>query len=299
MTMAQDELQQIKEQLKLQNDKLLQQEKLIEHQHTQLLQQEKLAGLGMLSAGISHELQNPLNFVINFSKLSVKLLDDLSEIMEDNEKVLPEADKEDTIDIMEDLRNNISKIAEHGDRAISIIQDILLMSRGKEDEKIPTDIVRLVKEYMALSYHAMRAKHKDFNIKIVEDYAQGLKPLSIVPQLLSRAVLNIMNNACYTVWKKQINMKDSAQVYEPTITVSIKAEGEFILIAIKDNGEGMSTEVKQRLFENFFTTKPVGDGTGLGMGITRDIIVNKLGGKLSFESEENVFTCFDILLPNK
>ena len=134
----------------------------------QLQKQEKLASLGMLSAGIAHEIQNPLNFVINFSKMSKKLLDDLTDVVEDNAEKLPEADREDLSDIVADLRENMSKIAEHGERAISIIQGILLVSRGKDGEFLPTDICRLVKEYVWLSYHAMRANHKGFNITIHE-----------------------------------------------------------------------------------------------------------------------------------
>jgi signal transduction histidine kinase len=174
----------------------------IEQLKQRLHQQEKLASLGMLSAGIAHEIQNPLNFVINFSKMSGKLLDDLSDIVDDNAESLPEADREDLADIVADLKENMSQILESGERAVSIIQGILLVSRGKENEYLPADICHIVKEYVRLAYHAMRANHQGFNVTIREHYQEDLPPVMVIPQDLSRAVLNVMNNACYAVWKK-------------------------------------------------------------------------------------------------
>ena len=271
-------------------------EQQIETLQQQLKQQEKLASLGMLSAGIAHEIQNPLNFVINFSKMSDKLLKDLSEIVADNEDNLSEDDREEVEDIVADLKENLGKIVEHGERAISIIRGILLVSRGKENEFLPTDICKLVKEYVWLSYHAMRANQKNFNISIHETYEEGLPPIMVIPQDLSRAVLNVMNNACYAVWNKSLT---TPQDYAPEIDVSVKLEDANFCIIISDNGEGMSDEVKEHLFENFYTTKPIGKGTGLGMSIIRDIIENKHGGNISFESTEGVGTCFKLTIPVK
>ena len=262
----------------------------------QLKQQEKLASLGMLSAGIAHEIQNPLNFVINFSKMSEKLLSDLAEIVEDNEDKLSEDDREDVEDIVTDLKENMARIVEHGERAISIIQGILLVSRGKENEFLPTDINHLVKEYVWLSYHAMRAKDKRFNIAIHEDYQESMPQVMVIPQDLSRAILNLMNNACYAVFKRSQTEDEN---YKPTIDVKTAISGEQLVISIRDNGEGMTDEVKERLYENFFTTKPIGMGTGLGMGITRDIVENKHDGKLSFKSTAGEGTCFTISIPNR
>jgi len=259
-----------------------------------LKEQEKLASLGMLTAGIAHEIQNPLNFVINFSKMSDKLLADLTEIVEDNEDKLSDEDREEIADIVTDLKENMGKIVEHGERAISIIQGILLVSRGKENEFIPTDINRLVKEYVWLSYHAMRAKDKSFNISIHESYQEDLPRMMVIPQDLSRAVLNLMNNACYAVWKRS---QDQGEGYQPTIDINTSMADGNAIIVIADNGDGMTEEVKQRLFENFFTTKPIGQGTGLGMGITRDIVENKHQGRLTFESEEGTGTRFTINIP--
>ena len=291
----------------------------IEALQQQLKQQEKLASLGMLTAGIAHEIQNPLNFVINFSKLSHKLLDDLSELIPPlvnscgdsaaaTPLTSPQDAAQDCAEIIEDLRSNLDKITEHGQRAISIIQSILLVSRGKDNEYIPSDVCNIVHEYVWLSYHAMRAQHKDFNVAIYENYQQDMPLVKVIPQDLSRAVLNIMNNACYTLYTRSKN-EDSS--YKPQITVSVTSHltpltshltppsgGQgALVITIADNGEGMTEEVKQRLYENFFTTKPVGQGTGLGMGITRDIIENKHHGQLTFTSQQNIGTTFTITIP--
>ena len=271
----------------------------IEQIKQQLLKQEKLASLGLLSAGIAHEIQNPLNFVINFSKMSNRLLNDLTSIVEANAEKLPEADREDLCDIVTDLKENMMQIAENGERAVSIIHGILLVSRGKENEFVPSDVCHIVKEYVRLSYHAMRANHQGFNVTIHEHYQEGLPPMMVIPQDLSRAVLNVMNNACYAVWNKA---QHTGTDYSPEITISVarspqeESENTFV-ISIADNGEGMTDEVKQHLFENFFTTKAIGQGTGLGMSITRDIIENKHGGKVSFTSTEGKGTTFTLTLP--
>jgi signal transduction histidine kinase len=269
-------------------------EQQIEQLKEQLQKQEKLASLGMLSAGIAHEIQNPMNFVINFSKMSDKLLKDLTEIVEDNEDKLPEEDCEEIEDIVADLKENLAKIVEHGERAISIIQGILLVSRGKENEFLPSNIPNLVKEYIWLSYHAMRANYKGFNLSIHENYQEGMQPIMVIPQDLSRAILNMMNNACYAVWKKS---QTAGGDYKPEVSVSVEAKDGNVIITLSDNGEGMSEETKKRLFESFYTTKPVGQGTGLGMSITRDIIEQKHGGTLSFDSTEGVGTTFTITIP--
>lgn len=272
-------------------------EKQIEILQQQLKQQEKLASLGLLSAGIAHEIQNPLNFVINFSKMSDKLLKDLTEIVEDNEENISADDREEVEDIVADLKENMAKIVEHGERAISIIQGILLVSRGKEGEFIPSDINHIVKEYVWLAYHALRANHKGFNITIHESYQDGLPQMMVIPQDISRAVLNLMNNACYAVWDRS---QKEGEDYVPTINIKTALNAEGLLeIAIQDNGVGISDEVKEHLYENFFTTKPVGQGTGLGMGITRDIVENRHHGKLTFESEIGKGTCFTIIIPVK
>ena len=271
-------------------------EQEIELLKQQLSSQEKLASLGLLSAGIAHEIQNPLNFVINFSKMSGKLLSDLEDIVGDIEDKLPDDDREDLEDIMTDLKDNLSKIAEHGERAISIIQGILLVSRGKENEFIPSNINKIVKEYVWLSYHAMRANYKGFNVSIHEQYQENMPLILVIPQDLSRAILNLMNNAFYAVWSKS---QTAGEGYQPEISVNVNTDSSQLTIIISDNGVGMSDEVKQKLYENFFTTKPIGQGTGLGMNIIRDIIENKHGGRITFESVEGEGTQFTLTIPIK
>ena len=275
--------------------------KEIERLRTQVSSLEKLSSLGMLSAGIAHEIQNPLNFVINFSKLSAKLVDDLREVVAEEQELLsPEAKQrvaelnEELDEIVGDLHANLQKIEEHGNRAISIIRGILLYSRGKEDEFIPTDLAKLVKEYVWLSYHSMRANYKGFNLTIREEYATGLPLQRVVPQDFSRAVLNLMNNACYAVYNKS---KRAAVGFEPVIAVSLRQEGDQICLQIEDNGTGMPDAVKEQIFKPFYTTKPAGEGTGLGLSITRTIIEEKHKGTIQVDSEEGKFTRFTIRIP--
>lgn len=266
----------------------------VEELQEQLRTQEKLSSLGMLSAGIAHEIQNPLNFVINFSKMSDSLVKDLKQAMENTLVHLPEDEKEDLDSILHDLSDNLQKIEEHGNRAIGIIRGILLYSRGKEDEYLLTDAARLTKEYVWLAYHAMRANYKNFNISIHENYEDNLPKVKLIPQDFSRVVLNVMNNACYAVWKKA---QDHPTGYQPAISIELKRIAGSLMLTIGDNGEGMEKEVQEKLFKTFFTTKPIGQGTGLGMSIVKDIIENKHHGKIRFASEVGQFTRFVFLIP--
>ena len=275
--------------------------KEIERLRTQVSSLEKLSSLGMLSAGIAHEIQNPLNFVINFSKLSANLVDDLREVVAEEQELLsPEAKQrvaelnEELDEIVGDLHANLQKIEEHGNRAISIIRGILLYSRGKEDEFIPTDLAKLVKEYVWLSYHSMRANYKGFNLTIREEYATDLPLQRVVPQDFSRAVLNLMNNACYAVYNKS---KCVAVGFEPVISVSLRREEDQVCLQIEDNGTGMPAAIKEQIFTPFYTTKPAGEGTGLGLSITRSIIEEKHKGTIQVDSEEGKFTRFTIRIP--
>lgn len=261
----------------------------------QLHTQEKMASLGLLSAGIAHEIQNPLNFVINFSKMSAKLLDDLEDIVGDCADRLDQDDAEELEEISTDLKDNLHKIQEHGERAISIIRGILLQSRGKDGEFLPTDVGNLVHEYVWLSYHAMRANDKDFNISIHEECQANMPKMMVIPQDLSRAVLNVMNNACYTV--RERTASESAD-YTPSISVKVSYDDK-LRISISDNGMGMSQEIKDKLFKTFFTTKPVGHGTGLGLSITHNIITSRHNGELIVDSEEGVGTTFTFIIPVK
>ncbi|MEG1543514.1 MAG: ATP-binding protein [Tannerellaceae bacterium] len=273
----------------------------IEKLQMQIRNLEKLSSLGMLSAGIAHEIQNPLNFVINFSKLSDKLVDDLKEIIEEEKEILSPELWEKLSDIREelnetlsDLHTNLQKIEEHGNRATSIIRGILLYSRGKEDEFMPTNIQQLVKEYVWLSYHSMRANYKGFNISLREHYEENLPLIPLIPQDFSRAVLNIMNNACYAVYSKA---KTALADYQPIITIDLHQEDGNIRLTIEDNGTGMTDEVRAKIFTAFFTTKPIGEGTGLGLSITQSIIEDKHHGKIELDSRMGEYTRFSFLIP--
>ena len=269
-------------------------ERQIQNLRIQILKSEKLSSLGILSAGIAHEIQNPLNFVINFSQMANDMVDDLTDILDEKNIELDDENNKELADTITTLRSYLAKIGEHGHRATDIIQGILLYSRGKSDEFIPTSIQKLLKEYVRLSFHAMRANLADFNVTIKEDYDPAIPEVKIIPQDISRAIINLMNNACYAVWKKQQNSDSS---YIPTVTVETYLQDDLLYIRIEDNGIGMPDEVKRKLFNAFFTTKPVGEGTGLGLSITRNIIEEKHHGKIEFESEEDKYTRFTISIP--
>ena len=260
----------------------------------QLEKQEKLASLGLLSAGIAHELKNPLDFVINYSKVSTSLMEELLALVEKKADQFSDDERDDLDDMASLLKDNLKKIAESGERAVSIVQGILLVSRGTENEFVPTDVCKIVKEYVHLSYHAMRANHPGFNSDIHEQYEEGLPLMMVIPQDLSRAVLNIMNNAFYAVWHKQ---QAEGEAYAPKVDVRVWMEDNQLKIRMADNGEGMTDEVKERLYENFFTTKPIGQGTGLGMSITRNIVEKKHGGKITFDSTPGEGTAFEFTIP--
>lgn len=259
----------------------------------------KMETLGFLSAGIAHEIQNPLSFVINFSKMSEKLLEEMREVLDNVRDKIDDGDAEDLQDIADDLALNVSKIKEHGERAVSIVQGILLISRGKEGERLPTDIPRMVHEYLWLSYHAKRANDKTFNITINEDYQEAMPKLMVIPQDLSRAVVNVVNNACYAVQERQRKEEAAGCEFSPTISVKVTYADEQLVIAISDNGTGMPQNVQDALFHETITTKPVGQGTGLGMQITHDIIVENHGGRIDFTSSEDKGTCFVFTIPAK
>ena len=264
----------------------------------QLLEQQKFASLGKLSAGIAHEIQNPLNFVINFSKMSERLLAGLKDIVSDLEGKIDEDDAADLEDIADDLSTNMEKIKEHGERAISIIQGILLISRGKTGERLPTDIPHLVHEYVWLAYHSQRANDKSFNVSIKEDYQEGMEKVMVIPQDLSRAILNVVNNAYYAIKQRTVKeQEETNESYVPTLSVAVSTESGKLVIVISDNGTGIPADIRERLFRETITTKPIGQGTGLGMQITHDIIVNNHHGEITIASEEGEGTSFTFLIP--
>ena len=250
----------------------------------QLIQSEKMASLGQLTAGIAHEIQNPLNFVNNFSELSVELLEEL------NGNPTLEEQKS----IVNDIKQNLQKIAYHGKRADSIVKGMLQHSRTASVEKQPTDINKLVEEFFVLAYHGMRAKDPGFNCSMEKHLAKDLPLVKIIPQEISRVILNIFNNSFYAVDERS---KNEAKGYRPTVSISTQKVNGSITVTIRDNGKGINEEIRKKIFTPFFTTKPMGHGTGLGLSISRDIIVKGHNGDLKLDSKPGEYTEFIITLP--
>ena len=285
--------------LQLENDrktKELAQAKEIEKAYTelkatqaQLIHSEKMASLGELTAGIAHEIKNPLNFINNFSEISTELLDELNAELRNN-------NNEGAIGIAEDLKQNLEKINQHGKRADSIVKGMLMHSRGTSGEKVLTNINDLLDQYVTLAYHGLRAKDKEFNITIEKEYDDSIVKINIIPQDISRVFLNVINNACYAANQKRLKEDKD---FSPVLKVSTKNLEKTVEIRIRDNGDGISKSIREKLFNPFFTTKPTGEGTGLGLSLSYDIVVKQHSGEIKFESEEGKYTEFRIILPKQ
>lgn len=255
----------------------------------QLVQQEKLASLGKLTAGIAHEIKNPLNFVNNFSDLSLELIQEIQQELEE-----AEADGKVSLvqEILLDVETNLKKILEHGQRADSIVKSMLLQSRGKSGDRIPTDLNNLLDEYVRLAYHGMRAADNSFNVDIQTSFDPEVGKLELVAQDLSRAFLNIMNNAMYAAYEHAAS--DGTEGGK--VKVQTKNKNQRVEIRIWDNGPGIPKKIQEQIFEPFFTTKPTGVGTGLGLSMSYEII-KQHNGEICIDSEPGVYTEFLIVLP--
>ena len=258
---------------------------------SQLIHSEKMASLGELTAGIAHEIQNPLNFVNNFSEVNKELLEELKA-----ERLKPNAEREEALEneLINDVISNEEKINHHGKRADAIVKGMLQHSRSSSEEKEPTDINALADEYLRLAYHGLRAKDKSFNASMVTDFDSSIGKVNIVPQDIGRVVLNLITNAFYAVTDKK---KKGMKGYEPSVTVSTQKHGNKVIIFIKDNGMGITEKVKEKIFQPFFTTKPTGEGTGLGLSMSYDIVTKGHGGELLVKSEVGKYAEFSIVLP--
>lgn len=253
----------------------------------QLIQSEKMASLGELTAGIAHEIQNPLNFVNNFSEVSSELLDEMNEEIE-------KGDFEEVKNIASDIKKNLEKINYHGKRADSIVKGMLQHSRIGNTVKEPTNINKLADEYLRLAYHGLRAKDKSFNADLVTDFDENLPKINVLTQEIGRVLLNLFTNAFYATHQKQ---KKLGEAYKPMVSVKTTLKDKGIEITVKDNGIGIPEAIKDKIMQPFFTTKPTGEGTGLGLSLSYDIVVKAHGGTITVDSLENDYTVFTILLP--
>ncbi|MEO5581351.1 MAG: tetratricopeptide repeat protein [Saprospiraceae bacterium] len=309
------ELAELNEKIQKQKDEVELQKKIAENTlaelkatQIQLIQTEKMASLGELTAGIAHEIQNPLNFVNNFSELNKELIDELKS---EKAKVKSERDEKLEDELLNDIAQNEEKINHHGKRAGDIVKGMLQHSRSSVGVKEPTDINALCDEYLRLSYHGLRAKDKTFNATIKTDFDASLKKINIIPQDIGRVILNLLNNAFYAALLPPARpesigeggFKDPAYKHEPTVTIKTSrnppsvGRGTEILISVTDNGPGIPQKVLDKIFQPFFTTKPTGQGTGLGLSLSYDII-KAHGGEMKVDTKEGEYAEFVILLPN-
>jgi signal transduction histidine kinase/ligand-binding sensor domain-containing protein len=292
--LATEEIMQQKEEIAAQRDNLEYQRNDLERAlaklkatQTQLIQSEKMASLGELTAGIAHEIQNPLNFVNNFSEVNREMIDELKE-------ELKNGNVDEALAIADDIQQNEEKINHHGKRADGIVKGMLEHSRTGSGTKEPTDINALADEYLRLSYHGLRAKDKSFNAELITHFNPGLPKISVIQQDMGRVMLNLFNNAFYAVSQKK---KTAGADYKPEVSVSTSTENGQIIIKVNDNGIGIPDAIKDKIIQPFFTTKPTGEGTGLGLSLSYDMVVKGHGGNLQVNSAEGEGSEFIIQLP--
>ena len=260
-----------------------------------LIQAEKMASLGQLTAGIAHEIKNPLNFVNNFAILSVELLDELKQTAAPALAALDDDKRSDVEEVVGLLTGNLQKITEHGRRADGIVRSMLEHSRGGSGERRRVDLNALVEEALNLAYHGARAQDQSFNITLKRDLDRAIAPIELVPQDVTRALLNLFSNGFYAASKRARG--ETAPDFEPTLKVATRDLGDAVEIRVRDNGTGIPAEIKDKLFQPFFTTKPTGEGTGLGLSISYDIVTQQHGGTITVDSRVGEFTEFSIHLP--
>jgi signal transduction histidine kinase len=256
------------------------------------VQTEKLASLGQLTAGIAHEIKNPLNFVNNFSALSAELIDELNGALKP--VVLDGKVRQEIDEITQMLKGNLAKVVQHGKRADSIVKNMLLHSREGSGEHRPADINAIVEESLNLAYHGARAEKAGFNITLQRDFDPSAGMIDLYPQEITRVFLNLISNGFYAATKRK---ESGDEGFEPTLNATTKNLGNTVEIRIRDNGTGIPLEVKEKIFNPFFTTKPAGEGTGLGLSMSHDIIVKQHGGKIDVDTMPGAFTEFIITLP--
>jgi signal transduction histidine kinase len=257
-----------------------------------LVQTQKLASLGQLTAGIAHEIKNPLNFVNNFSGVSAEMLAELQDAL--GRVKADAATRAEIIELTNTLRDNLDKIVQHGKRADSIVKNMLLHSREGSGEHWPVDVNALVEEAVNLAYHGARAEKQGFNITLERSFDPAAGKAEMFPQEITRVLLNLISNGFYAAIKRKGQTKGDG--YEPTLTAATKNLGDRVEIRIRDNGTGIPPEVKEKMFNPFFTTKPAGEGTGLGLSLSHDIIVKQHAGSMEVDTQPGEFTEFRVVL---
>jgi two-component system, NtrC family, sensor kinase len=260
-----------------------------------LIQAEKMASLGQLTAGIAHEIKNPLNFVNNFASLSVGLLDELNEAAAPAFASLDEGRRREVDEASEMLVGNLQRIVEHGKRADNIVKSMLAHSRSGSGNLESVDLNALVDDSLNLAYHGARAQDQNFNITINRAYGENIAPVALVPQDMTRVFLNLFSNAFYAANKRRRETNDGE--FRPTLTVATRDVGKAIEVRVRDNGGGIPAEIKDKLFQPFFSTKPTGEGTGLGLSISYEIVTKEHRGTIEVSSVVGEFTEFTISLP--
>ena len=258
-----------------------------------LVQTQKLASLGQLTAGIAHEIKNPLNFVNNFSAVSVELIDELREAL--NAANLDDRLRAQISEVADMLQGNLGKVVLHGKRADSIVKNMLLHSRQGSQEHRPVDINAIVEESLDLAYHGARAEKQGFNITLERSFDPAAGEVDLFPQEITRVLLNLISNGFYAATKRKAETNGGG--YEPVLSAATKDLGDRVEIRIRDNGTGIPLEVKDKMFNPFFTTKPAGEGTGLGLSISHDIIVKQHAGAIEVDTKPGEYTEFRIILP--
>jgi signal transduction histidine kinase len=255
-----------------------------------------MASLGQLTAGIAHEIKNPLNLVNNFAELSVDLLEELKDAIAPAEAALSSGQRDEVDDVVATLTSNLRKITEHGKRADGIVKAMLEHSRGASGERREVDINVLADEALNLAYHGARAQDPRFNITLERDFGDGIAPIEVNPQEMTRVLLNLFGNGFYAANKRA---ESASAGFDPVLKVSTRDAGDAVEIRVRDNGTGVPDDIRDKLFQPFFTTKPTGEGTGLGLSITYDIVTKAHGGSISVDSAVGEFTEFVVMLPRK
>ena len=287
-----DVVQELSEELQVKNDELEHALDALQAAQDQVISRQKLAELGELTAGVAHEIRNPLNLVQNFARTSASMMQDLTEVIGDGEQALSEDDRDEVVDLVRELTENMQRIREHGDRANRIVHDMLAMGRSSRGQFQEVEVNRMVEDHTMLAYHAVRNRDQSFNMRIERDLDENIGTISLISEDIGRVILNLVSNACYAT-RERANRTEG---HTPAMRITTRRADDHVSVSIHDNGGGIPDEIADRIFNPFFTTKPPNEGTGLGLSLSNDI-VREHGGELTFVTEPGESTEFTIRLP--